>query len=481
MQSILKTLFILVFFTLMINTVKSQNCKCSDSFDQTVQTYEQDYSLFQFKVTDENRKLYKAHTALMRQKAMQQESVADCKQVLEQWLDFFRDGHTYIGISTETELNSEKIKISEKRFKSDYKKLAYHKNPLLGIWTSKAYTVAIIPNPEGREKEVDFVGVLLESTNDNWSKDDVKFELTTVFGNRYDAQFYMGNHSPRTTTAEQQNTQQLSFRNNIGDWTKVWPATDMANPISEVDLKFNQFHFTEVEGIPYLRFPDFFTVEPAYVDSIVKANHDKLIAADFIIVDVRDNNGGNDATYYPVLPYILNGPIKIPNSGLWMSKANIALFLESSGLEEKPLEEYDEEEREMYDYVMSLEGTAFFQNPDYDSTYEPDTIYSPSQKVILLTDENTVSSGETFVFRANQSDKVVVYGQNTAGIIDGFNGLTKNIGCFDLTYPSSFRASDLKDNPIDPYGIAPDVFVDKDVDVLSYSIEHMKELIQQEK
>ncbi|WP_245869124.1 S41 family peptidase [Pontibacter ramchanderi] len=83
-----------------------------------------------------------------------------------------------------------------------------------------------------------------------------------------------------------------------------------------------------------------------------------------------------------------------------------------------------------------------------------------------MTDKETASSGETFVFRANQSDRVVVYGQNTAGVVDGFNGLSKNIGCFEVVFPSSYRARDLDKNPIDPYGIAPDVFVNEKVDVL---------------
>jgi C-terminal processing protease CtpA/Prc len=211
----------------------------------------------------------------------------------------------------------------------------------------------------------------------------------------------------------------------------------------------------------------------------MKANHDKLLAADFIIVDVRENGGGNDVTYYPVLPYILSGPVEIPNSGLWMSDDNINQFLETSDLKGKSKEEYTEQERELYDYVMSLKGTAFYQDPNYSYEYAPDTIYSGPTKVILLSG-NAGSSGETFVYRANQSEKVVVYGQNTAGVVDGFNGLDIDIGCFKLTYPSSFRARDIDENPIDPYGIAPDVYVEEGVDVLAYAIEHMRQLIKNE-
>jgi hypothetical protein len=56
--------------------------------------------------------------------------------------------------------------------------------------------------------------------------------------------------------------------------------------------------------------------------------------------------------------------------------------------------------------------------------------------------------------------------------------LTKTINCFELHYPSSVRAKDVAENPIDPYGMAPDVYVDKKVDVLKFAIDHMTELLK---
>ncbi|WP_223270885.1 S41 family peptidase [Subsaximicrobium wynnwilliamsii] len=459
-----------------ILSLTAQDCNCEDSFAKTVETYESNYSLFMYKVTDENRNLYRAHTDIMRTKASQTETVQDCRAVLGQWLDFFRDGHTRIGISAKSRINSEKIAISEELFKSEYKGKKYEQNPLLGIWQNGGYSVAVIPNPKGSDKKRDFVGVTLESSSEDWDKNDVKFELTTNFGSSYDANFMMRDHSPEPTKAQLLSKRKLSFEG-LRVWTKIWPEADVEALDSEVIRKFGEFHYTELDGIPYLRFPDFYSVGEAHVDSIMKVNHEKLIAADFIIVDVRDNGGGNDDTYYPILPYILSGPVQVPNSGLWMSNDNIRQFLDNSDLKGKSVEDYSEEERQMYDYVMSLKGTAFFQEQDYANTYEPDTLYAGPKKVILLAGD-AGSSGETFVYRANQSDKVVVYGQNTAGVVDGFNGLSKDIGCFKLTYPSSFRARDVDKNPIDPYGIAPDVYVDEKVDVLTYAIEHMKQLIK---
>lgn len=477
MKQLILWVFGLGLFTLPILKLQAQECSCSDMFEKTINVYESNYSLFMFKVTDENRDLYNAHTAVMRERANQTETLQNCKTVLELWLDFFRDGHNYLSISSKSEMNSEKINLSKKQFKLDYKRKQYSQNPILGIWQNRGYKVAIIPNPKNSKGGRDFVGVVLESSSEQWGKNDVKFELKTDFGSNYNANFMMRDHVPMTTRAQQLTKGKLSFAGMKTSWTKVWPENN-TEKLSEVDLKFNEFHFTELDGIPYLRFPDFYSVDQAHVDSIMSANHSKLVKADFIIVDVRDNGGGDDSNYYPILPYILSGPVQIPNTGLWMSEDNINQFLESSGLKGKSLQEYSEEERELYDYIMSLKGTAFFQEEDYASTYKPDILYAGPKRVILLS-SGAGSSGETFVYRANQSEKVVVYGENTMGVVDGFNGLSMDIGCFKLTYPSSFRSKDINQNPIDPYGIAPDVYVDEDEeDVLIYAIEHMKQLIK---
>ncbi len=476
-----KALIISISLLLLISTTTmSQDCSCTDSFEATVATYEKNYSLFMYKVREDNRSLYNAHTDLMRKKANEATNLVDCKYVLDQWLDFFRDGHTYIRISAKSEPKVEKITISEKQFKSDFKNKNYDKNPLLGIWQNGAYTVALIPNPKSNNTKRDYVAVIVETTNENWSKNEVKFELATVFGTNYTANFMMSDHSPKSTTAQQVSAGKLSFEG-LGDWTKVWPQTKEEVSQNIVDLNYNKFHYAELDGIPYLRFPDFWTVTPEHVDSIMNANHEKLIAAEFIIIDVRDNGGGNDNTYYPVLPYLMSGPIQIPNTGFWMSEYNIKQFLKTSDFEDKTYEEYTEEERQTYDYLMTFKDSVYFEDPDnYFYTFKPDTLYSGPKKVILLINEGCGSSGETFIYRANQSDKVVVYGQNTAGVVDGFNGLSKDIGCFELTYPSSYRAMDLDKNPIDPYGIAPDVYVDENIDPLPYAVEHMKLLIKNE-
>jgi len=130
--------------------------------------------------------------------------------------------------------------------------------------------------------------------------------------------------------------------------------------------------------------------------------------------------------------------------------------------------------RKIKRYIVCF--TAAFGDEYY--TYSPDTIYEQPKKIAVLTSKSTVSSGETFVLRSKKSPRVIVYGQNTAGIIDGFNGSELELGCVTLRYPQSVRALDVDKNPIDPHGIAPDVFLDESVDALEFAMQHMKQMMK---
>lgn len=483
MNKIAKPFLICSLFLLSINSLQAQDCDCPEAFDAAVEAYEENYSLFMYKVTDENRDFYDAHTDLMRTKAEQTNGIQECKVVLEKWLEFFRDGHTYIlmNMEEEKEISNENIDVTENQYKLDYQNNSYEANPILGIWKSGDYTVAIMPAPENGKRERDYVGVVLESSNPDWKKGEIKFELTANFGTSYQIDYMMADHSVEKASGQQVDHGLLEI-DGLGEWVKLWPEVPNSKKSSEIESKYNEFHISYIDEVPYLRLPDFYSVDRSHIDSLMKSHHENVLKADFMVVDVRGNRGGSDGTYFPVLPYILSGPVELPEDGFWLSEYNTGMLLgymaANQGLS---LEEYAAQEKEEYDRFMSNKGTAYFEDPEYSWTFNADTLYSGPKRVIILTDEETGSSGETFVYRANQSDKVVVYGQNTAGVVDGFNGMPKDIGCFQVVFPSSFRAKDIAENPIDPYGIAPDVYVNKKEDVLTYAIEHMKHLIENEK
>lgn len=473
MKKISSTIIILCAIFTSITNLQAQDCNCADAFEKTVETYEKNYSLFRNKVTESNLEIYDAFTAVMKEKAVQTGGLKECKIVLDQWLSFFRDRHNSISLVIKDEEEFESIPMTEEQFKANHEEMSYHKDEIPGIWKWREYTLAILPDQQTGSRKRDFVGVLLGSTIKAWKPGDVLLELTKGPEAELEVSFFMPDHTEMVMTGKKINAGQMEIKG-LGDLQKIWPVVE----IDEDRKFFNTFHIRMIEDVPYIRFPDF-NMNPEKVTKAVRSYHEQLVNAEFIIVDIRDNGGGSDYAYFPILPYVLSGPIEIPNIGMWMSEDNLEPYLKEKGGKGKNPEDLTLKEKEYYDWIMSYKNSLFYQKPDeYSYTYASDTIYKGPKKVAVLMNENSGSSAETFIFRAKQSERVILYGQNSGGFVDGFNLFSKNIGCFELSYPHAIRAKDVAENPIDPYGFEPDVYLDKNMDDLDFSIKHMKLLLK---
>lgn len=225
-------------------------------------------------------------------------------------LSFFRDGHVWINYFPSDNPATEIVELGEEKFKSLYTGSEQPQEDLIGIWESGSYRVAIIPeeNPESTNK--DYVGVVLESQNEDWKSNEVKFVLQREYGNDFKATFFMGNHSPRKVSSKLQNEGMLTF-DGLNEWVKVWPGDRPLKIQTSKSMAYQGFHFEMLEGeIPYFRFPNFSLASIESLKSVLKEFHSQILKADFMVVDVRQNSGGYDSAYYPLMPYILSGPIQ---------------------------------------------------------------------------------------------------------------------------------------------------------------------------
>ncbi|WP_143960278.1 S41 family peptidase [Litoribacter populi] len=469
-------LAISLFLMLSQQSLSAQSCSCEESLDALAVGVEQNYSLFRFKVTDQNREVYEAFTAVMKQQAGAASGFEECKQVLNTWLGFFRDGHMWLNFQEEAgEKVFERVALGEEDFKSSYLAAAGEQEDLLGIWESGSYRVAIIAEADPGGKNRDFIGVILGSENPDWQPGEVKFTLQKVYGNDYKATFFMGDHSPKAVESKLKHGGLLQFEG-LNDWDKVWPGNRVAQKKQPEAMAYEGFHFEILDGgIPYFRFPGFMPSSNESLRKVLEEYHGQLIKAPFMVMDVRKNSGGYDSVYHPLMPYILTGPIQMPNVYHYLSAYNKTQL--GVGITEEEIDELEDEEDKalLRLFYSSMDTLLAFGGESY--TYSPDTIYANPVRVAILTSDKTISSGETFVLRAKKSSRVTVYGQNTAGIIDGFNGAELELGCMTLRYPLSVRALDVDTNPIDPYGIAPDVYLDKSVDALEFALRHMRQLV----
>ncbi len=227
MKTMSRLLFTLTFLVLGTVSSRAQDCTCAETFEKVVQVYENDYALFHIKVTETNRALYDANTNLFRKKADRVSAIEECLPVLEQWLQFFRDGHTYIRFKANSALKDTRRNIVMdknafvKEINSIKKKKTYKDNDLLGIWKYGAYEVGIMPKKKAPNNE--FIGVILNSTNNLWKPGDLKFELKQVYGNDYEVVYYMDNNSGRKLKGKLQNPEHFELID-FNNWVKVWPS-----------------------------------------------------------------------------------------------------------------------------------------------------------------------------------------------------------------------------------------------------------------
>jgi C-terminal processing protease CtpA/Prc len=183
-----------------------------------------------------------------------------------------------------------------------------------------------------------------------------------------------------------------------------------------------------------------------------------------LIIDLRNNGGGSDFVYEPLIPLLYTRPIYTISIEMRASPDNLA---QRQALANQLRAEAPEVAAELdnQNKTMAANIGRYF-SPDTASfgiDRRAGVARSPKRVGVIL--DYAASSGEQFLLMARQSRKVTLFGQhNSAGILDFANvvGMTSPSGRFALAWPTS-RSLRLPDDPVDPDGIAPDVRIPRDV------------------
>ena len=101
-----------------------------------------------------------------------------------------------------------------------------------------------------------------------------------------------------------------------------------------------------------------------------------------------------------------------------------------------------------------------------DDEKQTDTMYMEKvkpfpRKIALLINKNTVSSGELFAMIARQSDKVVVMGENSGGMMDYGNIVTYKTTCSPLRIQLPVNRQLWLETgfSVDKEGLTPDIYL----------------------
>jgi len=458
---------IIAFGLLLSISLKGQACDCAQNLVEIMEYTELNYSLISFKVNKENEHIYEAHKVTLLAQAKSQ-NWENCQHLMNAYMDFFNDGHLWVD-KVEQSIPKEERKYTEKTDLDSLKIMSLlQKNeldPIEGIWENNSYKIGIVKN-QNKKRKRDFVGIILDSSNPNFEKGEVKMELEKN-EEAYIANYLMGNRNVEVLTTAIFEDYHIKQEKSIF-WRKLYPLPEgkVAKQIGEINPKGVVFKNLGDNNY-YIKIGSFESNNQPAVEKIVKEHGAKLQQSNILIVDVTNNDGGSDYTYFPLQPYIFSGPVEVAEFGAWVSPGNKEYFSDA-------LEASDTLNNTPFYQAMQSETPQLVYWPNEDKTITLDTIYAQPKKVAIIANNESASSAETFVARCNQSNRVVTFGQNTNGCVDGFNGVKHTTDCYSIRYPTSLRTIHYDTEAIDPFGILPDVYLSEEMkDPVKYIIEYM--------
>lgn len=443
-------LFLCLF--LYTNLTTAQNCTCAESFAQLKAGFETNYALFKIKVTDKNRAVYQSFADGIAAKAANT-SPKDCQKLLENYLAFFNDGHVWVDSNEEQPQVFKTKPLTAANFKKYLSDRAETLHPIEGIWQSSSYRVAIIKDDTPENKA--FVGVVLETKNDSWKAGEIKIELAPQADGSFQVDYYMGDHSLRELTAKLLENNKILQLKGLSGWSKHAPLAADEEPLSidQYDPLNPTLKILDKNNI-LLTIPTFQVQYETTLDALIKKHHTALTSTPNLIIDIRENGGGGDGTYYDLMGYIYTDTIVLPMSGMYLSERNTAHF--RTWFADSDTTEWDAEEIRMHHYMNTLSDTLVYWSEDDFFNVSYDTVYAFPRNVAILTSKETLSSAETFLLRAHQSRKVMTFGENTGAGVDGFNVHNYPMECYTVWYPTGTRSKFLPVDAVEPLGLRPD-------------------------
>lgn len=456
-------LFALLFSLIGISIVHAQSdCNCAENFKWVKETFEKNDAGFQYIIDQKGLPAYKNFTDSILIKISKASTKQQCVELIHDWLLFFRKDH----FSISALYNGQGDNTAQKRWpqirlqEDQLKKLATRTPPsFTGIWETAGAIIGII------QKGNQYEGAILSSEDSSWKKSELKLHINQDSS----AIFYRGNHIAEKITKARmigKNTLKLDYIY----LTRIYPGFKEDDTIK----LYNQEMCASVPFIKKLsekmvlfRVPTFNSRAKKNIDSLITANAPLLKSAENLIIDIRNNGGGSDATYDNILPFLYTNPIRTQRVLMYSTKLNNRRMLdfynhwEQYGLTKEfslwAKKQYPILQRHLGEFVNLEPGQTV-------SIYKQDSIFKNPQHVAIITNEYNGSSAEQFLLEARQSLKVKLFGNTTAGVLDMSNmyfviSPDKQFR-FGYSLSKSLRIPDMA---IDGKGIMPDFYIDKTI------------------
>ncbi len=471
----------LLFMAPVVALQAQEKCDCEKNFKWVKETFEKNDAGFAYALEQKGQKAYQNHTAPYLLKVKNIKSRDNCAEVMNEWLKFFRKAHFNVSAQhSETQAVSRVadssatwpvIKLQEETVR---KALAQKQDPgFEGIWTTGPYTLAIQKQAQG------YKGVVLSSTNAAWKPGMVKLEINADSTGA----FYMGDFSAnkisKTNKARLVSPNTLKLSNVF--LKRTFPVLQETSK-HELYTKMVMAYAPYLERISaktlYMYIPSFDGGHKPLIDSLLIAFKSELMQTENLIIDIRNNGGGNDDSYENIIPYLYTNPIR-----------TVGMEFYATPLNNKRMEEYlaipglPEQNRTEINMALAILnknlGKFVSFNADRVSVEKLDTVLPFPKNVAVIINEKDGSTSEQFLLAAKQSKKTKLFGTTTMGVLDISNMyfVASPDNQFRLGYclSKSYRIPDMA---IDGKGIQPDYYLDQTIPDEEW-VPHVQQVLEQ--
>lgn len=228
----------------------------------------------------------------------------------------------------------------------------------------------------------------------------------------------------------------------------------------------------------YIKISSFAYENIAPFKELIEKNKEKIEHSKGLVIDIRNNGGGTDDVYQPLLPYILTNPIRIMSVEFFATNTLVNGLRDYAikNIKQDSLNEVKRIDEDLREYRENIGKFVLYG----DKKVMIDSIAinpkSPKQ-VIILANRNVASSAENFLFSSRQSKKVKIMGTPSMGALDYGSIREFKFGCdnYQLLLPT-YRSTRLPQYPIDNIGIQPDVYLDESIpDWIDFAVHYINE------
>jgi len=447
-------------------SVFAQNSNCVSDFNYMVNKIKADYPGFHDKVTKRTEKdLADLEMKLRNKLAVYPDSCGSC---LDEYVSWFRDNHLKVRYNW-----SKKHSDPGKKQKSDPQILTLNTDTLNalskrvstieGIWVSFWGKIAII-KAEGDQK---YFGVVIQQQG--YKPGQIMFEFTARNDQQFVSDYYdePDNFKPVHTLASLHLDDKILEIHEYLRFVRqsnstVYDYALLASYRAQFPNGKNTFPlaFYLSDSTFYLRITDF---DSDLAEKLVKLHWKEIMARPFLIIDIRNNPGGQDEYYEPLSALIYTNPFESKGVEWYASEGNIHNMEEAIRTGDIKDGEDNLKWTEVLLSAMKKNPGGFVINPSggHDGIIKEDTVYQFPGRVGIIINEGNGSTAEQFLLEAKESKKVLLFGnQHTAGVLDYSNLAIEEFpsGKYNLIYPMT-RSRRLPEHPIDNIGIAPDILI----------------------